>query len=336
MRYRVIKYRQTVNIDGAEVPVTLVKFRHPKVCPACLQESNYCRKVWDLLPFTACDAHKLVLLDICPGCGLRVSWARNRVSLCHCGFDWRNAPKVKASPETLYTSRRISEICAGGNLAVRTDKEPLYRLGLGDFCEALSLIADHYHRMKEDKQVTTDTENSACHDAFTRAFLALEEWPHSFEKFLNEYGLGKVGGRPEFRSILELHKLCKERDIDFVTVALEEFLDDESFKCGEYLWEMRGLSKRFVPIRELDGYFNVRPGCLEGLVQTGRIRAFRKEGGSGYKILIDLVSVARFKRELSSSLTSFDAARRLGMARLPAAVERPVSRWAPRLAIRSQ
>lgn len=314
LRYGLGRYERTVSIGVAELPASVVKFRRPKVCPACLREANYCRKVWDLLPYTACHAHGGVLLDICPGCGVRVSWGRSMVSRCRCGFDWRGVPKVRASQGALKASQRISELCSHGDLEVGDDKEPLYRLGLADFCEALTVIAYHYLRMKGGKWLTANSENSECHEAFSCACSALEGWPQRFKKFLHKYGLGNAGGVPEFMPILELHRLCKAGDLNFMTVALEDFIEEAASRHDEVLTGARTFSKRFITVRESGRYFNVSPTHVEALIRCGQIHVFRGEKGTTDEILIDLYSAAKFKEKLDSSLTSINVGRRLGVS----------------------
>ncbi len=53
---------------GSAVSIYMLRMRHPKVCPACLKQANYCRNVWDLAPATVCAIHSCLLLDECPNC----------------------------------------------------------------------------------------------------------------------------------------------------------------------------------------------------------------------------------------------------------------------------
>jgi TniQ protein len=81
------------SILGHTFSRSLINLRRPRVCPKCLCESNYCRKQWEFTAVTACPVHQIMLLDECNACGKQLSWVRKNVSLCHCGADWREAPK---------------------------------------------------------------------------------------------------------------------------------------------------------------------------------------------------------------------------------------------------
>src|SRR2546421_2395892 len=53
---------------------SFVRLGYPKLCPHCLSESPYCRRVWDLPAATTCLKHKCLLMDECPSCMRRISW----------------------------------------------------------------------------------------------------------------------------------------------------------------------------------------------------------------------------------------------------------------------
>src|SRR5438067_12671300 len=63
-------------VFGLPVQQYMIRLRHPKICTACLREKSYTRRIWDLAPITTCVIHKCLLLDECPNCGKRISWAR--------------------------------------------------------------------------------------------------------------------------------------------------------------------------------------------------------------------------------------------------------------------
>jgi hypothetical protein len=60
-------------------PDCLMRWKAPKVCPPCLTEESWRRKAWDVLPFTACPLHRIVLVDSCPTVNIQ-SVGRERVS----------------------------------------------------------------------------------------------------------------------------------------------------------------------------------------------------------------------------------------------------------------
>lgn len=115
----------------AERPLDAYQRHHPMVCPACLEESAYARKLWDLAHLPVCTKHGLALIDTCPNCGKRLSWKRVKVAHCgDCGADLRQAARVSVDPEvTELASLGLSRIPLGNEVhTALLSPEDLYRL----------------------------------------------------------------------------------------------------------------------------------------------------------------------------------------------------------------
>lgn len=65
---------------------TFVNRTFPRVCPACVQSDGRCKLSWDFSAVTACPEHRLLLVDICCGCGKKISWSRPGVGVCSCSM----------------------------------------------------------------------------------------------------------------------------------------------------------------------------------------------------------------------------------------------------------
>jgi len=314
MKLQLAEWGGAVYLQGTTLSADGLKLSRPKVCHACLQESNYCRGVWDLLPYTACPQHGLVLLDTCPGCHRRISWGRSRVSRCRCGFDLRNAVGVKANPSDLKAVRRISELLQGAKLQTNDEEvdKQLNRLSLGALCEALTFFAAHYHRAKSRRRRLAKSENSACHEAYVFAFSVLEEWPHRFQQFIRRAGF--IASEPvKIPKIFDFHRQCEEGTLDFISIAIEEFIETELAPYANHLCGTQKLQKRCIPAAEIMKYSVGGEKHLEWLIQSGRVGFYRKAYDSNEEVLIDLHSVFRNKERLNLFLTDRDVAERLGI-----------------------
>ena len=71
-----------IEFFGRSLPTYNLYKQKAKVCPCCLAEKPYCRKIWNLIPLTVCPIHRCLLLDICPQCDLSIRWDRNSVNEC--------------------------------------------------------------------------------------------------------------------------------------------------------------------------------------------------------------------------------------------------------------
>lgn len=115
----------------AERPLDAYQRHHPMVCPACLEEASYARKLWDLAHLPVCTQHGLSLIDTCPNCGKRLSWKRIKVAHCgNCGADLRRAARVNADQSvTELASLGLSRIPIGNEAHTELlSQEDLYRL----------------------------------------------------------------------------------------------------------------------------------------------------------------------------------------------------------------
>jgi hypothetical protein len=130
---------------------------------------------------------------------------------------------------------------------------------------------------------------------------------------LTEYGLEKEGGSIDSTSIIRMHRQCKDGALDFMTVALEEFIEDAWSRYADVMSSMRTLSRRFIRAGELNRHLTVCPGRVNGLVRRGLIRAYMKANDGGDEMLIDLKSIDRLKEKLKLLLTGDFVAGLLGI-----------------------
>lgn len=82
-------------------------FFYPRICPECLCETEIALAIWDLTLVTACHHHLIRLVDTCVSCGKRLSWKRNRICYCNCGFDLRHSPRVSSGGFPAFFSQHI-------------------------------------------------------------------------------------------------------------------------------------------------------------------------------------------------------------------------------------
>jgi len=83
-------------------------FFYPRICPHCLSENKIAKAIWDLTLLTSCHLHKANLIDLCFGCGQRLSWKRSRTCFCNCGFDLRKSPTASANSFTTCIAQQVS------------------------------------------------------------------------------------------------------------------------------------------------------------------------------------------------------------------------------------
>jgi hypothetical protein len=273
LRYVNNTSRRSVTFSDQSLPAEFIRFSTPKVCPACLREANYYRRYWDLLLLTSCPAHGLVLIDSCPGCGRRISWARKQVSVCRCGYDWRTGRPAVADADGLEVSRHALRLClqSSENPRTRVDGNPVCGLGLDDFCRALTLLAGYHLFVEPGTWAQTQTENEKCHQAYSYAYRAFADWPASFYRFLHR--VRRRGGRQISRSKLysQIERRCDTSSLHFIYVACEDYVE-----AYEWIAYWLGVTypptfRRFIDRGEACRRLGIEQKWLDPLIDEGKL-----------------------------------------------------------------
>lgn len=265
--------RRAMTFSDQPPPAEFIRFSTPKVCPACLREADYYRRYWDLLPVTSCPAHGLMLIDSCPECGRRISWVRKKVSVCRCGYDWRTSRPAAADTDGLEVSRQALRLCLqfSENLRTEDDGNPVYSLGLNDFCRALTLLASYHLFVYSGTWVQAQTENEKCHQAYSYAYQAFAEWPASFYRFLHR--VRRRGGGQVSRSKLysQIERRCDTSSLRFMYVACEDYVE-----AYEWIAYWLGVTypptfRRFIDRGEACRRLGIEQKWLDPLIDEGKL-----------------------------------------------------------------
>lgn len=236
----------TRHFFGLPVPPYVIRVWDPKICPACLEESGYCRRIWDLTPVTVCPTHRCILVDRCPKCKRQIGWVRNSVSRCPhpCGYYWSDSQLQMVDDIELEVVRHIHRLCnlavgnvSGNGLLTRT---PLARLKLEHLLSALFFIASQLAGVAHRKgQRTIDTKgktfapsrrNAEIHALLCKALLVFDNWPHNYYSFLDwrraqkdisEYARAHRNYFAEYKSALFVQ--LASSDLEFMRSAFREY-----------------------------------------------------------------------------------------------------------------
>lgn len=290
------------------------RYSSPKVCPACLAQENYCRSVWDLLPFTACPAHESVMMSLCPKCGSRISWARKRVSVCRCGFDWRESVQMKARHQELEVSKLILALCGQSTekgITIERANNRLHGLALEDICHVLSLVADSYLFAKDRRRIRVGTDNLTCHEAYCHAYDIFNDWPVNYHKFLQWV---RDRGKTEMwygNYISRIATECDRRELHFILTATEDFIENNEMNPESLVFESAPFFKRFLDIQEACRRIGIEQVWLGRLIRQGKIEAVKKEGDSHF--LIDNDSITKLFESLSHLISAQQVAHYLNI-----------------------
>ena len=309
--YRNVTTGQSMPFSDRYLSAEFIRFSAPKVCPECLRERNYYRHFWDLLPLTSCPTHGLVLIDSCPGCSRHLSWRRKKVSICRCGYDWRTSRSVAADGAGLEVSRHLMRLLQSDDKPqTQINGSPIYGLGLGDLCRALTLLAGYHLFVEEGAWVWPRTKNEKCNRAYSYAHRAFAAWPASFYRFLSwvkRYGRGKIRESKLYRQI---ETQCDTPSLRFIYIACEDFVEAYEWTASEPSMTGPPTFRRFVERGEACRRLGIERAWLDPLIKKGKLVTIHDPYKS--RLLIDADSVKLLHESLCKMLSLADIALILG------------------------
>jgi len=285
------------------VPNCLVRWKAPKVCPACLREESWCRKAWEVLPFTACPQHGVVLIDQCPRCHCPLTWARKSVSVCRCGEDWRrlSLPVIEHDQE-LTAARWMLAAWQGA-----AEAHPLAEAGVTVYAAALCALLDAWLSLRQGLRLQPQTDNELCHRAVAAIAPSLDDWPEGFFRYCDQFDDATLQSWQQVWFSRRSGELSETEGWLWVAAALEEYLEER------WAGQAHGLvPKRFLSREEVGRQLGLNVSGVDHLAEHSRLSCVVgvKQRNLSW---IDVRSLRRWQREIENLLPAAAAADELGI-----------------------
>jgi hypothetical protein len=324
-----------VLFQDAEMYKYLIRPEQPKVCPDCLREAKYCRRIWDLLLVTACPIHHRLLLDRCPNCDAPLSRIRRRVSICTCEYDYRHAPVQAVDDDQLILTKQIYSLCGltPDSCARNNGNEPIYDLNLSDLATLIVFMAGQYKgqlTISGRHYISKAHDISEVHKTLTKARRVFEKWPDRYYQFLEQrQGRDELeGGKTDrhysglgrsFGHFYEgLYAKLTSPNFNFMRESFSHYAATtwQGGYVSKARWHISSASKSmYVPRNEARRQLRASIEYIDRLVAVGELKAIVRQTGMKRLVLIDADSLARTKRLHEGALYVKGAAERLGISR---------------------
>ena len=331
------------NICGQVIHKYSVRIAEPKICPACLRQSNHIRKIWDLAAFTCCPEHGTLLLDECPSCGKHISWARGRVSVCSCGQDWRELLPPEANESDRTLSQLIWHLCglsksetssadATNEEATRqreTTCNPLSAVSLNELLSSVYFIASLKHGVIDatGKKYAMKLSHKELHEALTKAVVVFEDWPSNYYRFIEECwskipaGSGQSGLYKDFGRLYDPLFVRKNNPLpDFMRDEFERYITTcwdkgNADNCGN-MTEGQPGANTCITKHEAAKHLQVGVQTVNLLHKKGFLRGPFYPWINRNRIMIEADSVRELKERWDKSITAAEAGEMLGIGRI--------------------
>lgn len=313
-----------LKINNTNISRFAVHRGRTKICPLCLSEASYSRKVWDISAVTSCPIHSCMLIDKCPGCGRTLRAVRRSTAECSCGYDLRSCTPVFTQT---HLSRHIYQLC--GILGSDEDQigsSPIDGLELANLISLIFFTAhQNFKSSRKWTDFTVSRNNSMTDHELNAAFNVFSNWPISYFDFLentvrrNSRMENKTGLERDFGQYYKiLYRDFLNENFSFLRSAFEYFLA-EHWDGGYYNSKIRAFnskeSKSFMAGTEAADFLNISLDQIRVLIQEGRIDGVIKQMGGRSLILARTSSINSFRKMLNSTISLEEAGRKLGISK---------------------
>ncbi|MCA1617776.1 MAG: TniQ family protein [Acidobacteria bacterium] len=303
---------------GQPVTQDLIRSNRPKICPDCLSESPYCRRVWELSALTACPTHRRLLIDECPKCKRQISWSRKIVTVCSCKFDWRESPASSVVEQGLRLTRHIYQLCGLPVAGEAQPKlpEPISKLSLNDLLLALFFVAGQQRGFSAatSRHLVAAGKSKNFHRLLTEAYSVFDNWPVNYFRFLDQrraqerkvtrtYQRMKSTLYREFGSFYSgLHSVLSGSQFDFIRGVFVEYLTQKRMlDCLPDTMSNNpiedSLKSRYVLKSDARRLTGADYAWINHCIRIGRLRTIVRSKGKKRLIFIKVEDVAKLRSE---------------------------------------
>ena len=316
--------RSEVRVLGRSVPHILIRVSHPKVCPACLEQSPYCRKHWELAPFTSCAIHNRTLLQECHACLRPIRWYRERVCYCPCGADWRQARTASLSESDAVMGQLLYGTFGLIPHSIKNTNNPLCGLDFNSLLSALLVVAslDGSPRPVR-KTVFFYKTNSEIHRKLSGAFAVFENWPNGFHNFLDRHFSRASQQTKGLRAALNplKHRLCSR----YLPTGIQHLLRQEFDNYVLDHWDRKYRSARWLRTKSTGRYLTrmvalkilkVDVPVIDQLISSGKLKGVVRTACQRRGFILEAESVERLRQEWTQSVSLLTASKYLGITKL--------------------
>lgn len=311
-------YTHIYQFFGLPVHRSFIRPAHPKVCPACLREASYCRRIWEYALITACPVHQCMLVDECPHCKRHIRWSRKEVSNCPCKFDWRETPTSSVQEYELNLARVIYRLCGlpcGESKSYVSSQNPALRLSLHDLTQAVIFMAGqlHGHSLTTGWPLLSSRRVKDLHKLFVGAYYIFDDWPNHLYEFLHWWRVQEKSSFPTYqrlRSVLYkdfdklyfgLYKILADSQFDFIRSAFVDYLHEEWEGYDLSLFTGKKSTGRYRKVKYVSKsdarrLLDADDEWINHNIRTGRLKTKVLSKGMKRLIFIDVMDVAKLTR----------------------------------------
>ncbi|MDH6374319.1 hypothetical protein M2444_006169 [Paenibacillus sp. PastF-3] len=166
-----------------------------KVCPKCLHENGYHKKIWGISLVTICPIHNCLLIDTCFKCKKILSVYSKKLLFCNCGFNLTNSPIEEVSSDQTSMTRLIYH-ASGYEIELDNDlsNSPLYYMKFSSMISYILYLTTFFLCKQNNKYRVINSsriDNRIVHQNILMVANLFSKWPESYYEFLSGFHSSK-------------------------------------------------------------------------------------------------------------------------------------------------
>lgn len=161
-----------------------------QICPLCLSEQPYHRKLWEIRSVTTCFKHGCRLVTNCPHCSKFISPIRRVITYCNCKYDLRKCKVIKVLESETQLAVTLNEKLFYSPSPNFLIPDEFSNLSFRHFLFMHVLFCFYFYQISTSKHNVHYSEvykPAYLHEIAIKTFQMFIAWPSSFYDFLNDY-----------------------------------------------------------------------------------------------------------------------------------------------------
>ncbi|MFD2613200.1 TniQ family protein [Paenibacillus gansuensis] len=295
---------RAINLHCESILKMHISTEKMRICPDCLREYGYFRKVWDLYAYTVCHLHKKLLIDTCPTCNKRIILSSSFSYSCNnCGHDL--ASSTSRPNIDVQLSKLIYEKLHSTNATVEINN-PVSQLPLNGLLGVLILVSNSFpEHLDNHISVYRRLSVSDLNICLSRAYSVFEKFPTRYHIFLDEMKLkrrqiAKNLGDGVTRDFGEfsrnIYQYYASAELNFLRAGFEEYLDNNlqeyissSFKKSDI------FEKKYITGFQTLKTLGLKIDVIRELMNKGVLRGYYEPENRLYNTLLFKKDVEEMK-----------------------------------------
>ncbi len=210
-----------------------------QVCPLCLFEQPYHRKIWEIRSVTTCFIHHCRLITNCPHCHKFISPIRHVVTHCsNCKYDLREGGIIKVLEYEAQLALTLNHKLFPSYSSKSLLPDEFSDLSFRHFLFMHVLFCFYFYQISSYKHNVHYLEvfkPAHLHEIAIKTYQMFNAWPRSYYSFLNDYrNVQKKYNSSilnEFGSFfIQVIKHFDSNDFKFVLIATRNYCEEEKIK----------------------------------------------------------------------------------------------------------